>query len=693
MLKPIERRAQAFKSLADVFERALEQEQEVSRQIDSLYEIAFTEKAFAAVAELQWFLTEQVEEEKTGREIVAKLQDGRRRSGVAARPRSRARQPLGVGAADCGHVASSRERARYESYGSTTHPDSSASAGCRACMRSDAPDQADDRPARQPRRRRRSRWRRRCRRSSRTAILEHIKVLVVRRVRRARARHQGRGADRRVPRRQFKKLGLKPGNPDGTYVQKVPLVGITGTQAKPLTITKGAHEADVQVARRSGRVDEARRRQRRRSTTPRSSSPATASRRRSSTGTTSRTSTSRARRSSCSSTIPPVPDPADPSKLDPKTFGGKAMTYYGRWTYKFEEGARKGAAGMLIVHETGPPAIRSRSCRATCSEKFDLVTPDKNMGRAAIEGWITLDAAKKILAMAGQDFDALKKQAATREFKPVPLGLKASLAIQQHAAHDRLAERRREARRQRPALKDEYVVYSAHWDHLGVGAAGQRRHDLQRRARQRVRRRDRARDRARVHAGAAGAEALDPVPDGHRRGAGAARLAVLLGHPALSARQDGRQHQHRRRQPVGTHEGHHRRSASARPTSTTTCKAAAAEQGRTLTPGSRAGEGLLLPLGSLQLREAGRAGARSGLRHRVRRQAARLRQEEARRVHGERLPRAVRRDEAGLGSDRRRQRMPSCSSPSATASRTRTSSRSGSRATSSRRSGSNAEEV
>jgi ferritin len=72
-LKPIEQPRQTFASLADVFEKALAQEQEVSRQIDSLYEIAFKEKAFAAVAELQWFLTEQVEEEKTGREIVAKF--------------------------------------------------------------------------------------------------------------------------------------------------------------------------------------------------------------------------------------------------------------------------------------------------------------------------------------------------------------------------------------------------------------------------------------------------------------------------------------------------------------------------------------------------------------------------------------------------------------------------------------------
>ncbi len=106
------------------------------------------------------------------------------------------------------------------------------------------------------------------------------------------------------------------------------------------------------------------------------------------------------------------------------------MTYYGRWTYKFEEGARKGAAGVLIVHETGPAGYPFSVVQGNLGEKFDLVTPDKNMGRAAIEGWVTLDAAKKILKMAGQDFDALKKQAATRDFKPVPLGLKASLGDQ-----------------------------------------------------------------------------------------------------------------------------------------------------------------------------------------------------------------------------------------------------------------------
>ncbi len=73
------------------------------------------------------------------------------------------------------------------------------------------------------------------------------------------------------------------------------------------------------------------------------------------------------------------------------------MTYYGRWTYKFEEGARKGAAGILIVHETGPAGYPFAVVQGNLSEKFDLVTPDKNMGRAAIEGWITLDAAQEAL--------------------------------------------------------------------------------------------------------------------------------------------------------------------------------------------------------------------------------------------------------------------------------------------------------
>jgi Zn-dependent M28 family amino/carboxypeptidase len=167
---------------------------------------------------------------------------------------------------------------------------------------------------------------------------------------------------------------------------------------------------------------------------------------------------------------PAVPDPADPSKLDPKVFGGNAMTYYGRWTYKFEEGARKGAKAILVVHEEKPAGYDFNVVQGNLHEKFDLVTADKNMGRAEIEGWITLATARKILAMGGQDFDALKKQALTREFKPVALGLKASLAIKNSLRTIDSQNVVAKLEGSDARMKDEYVVYSAHWDHLGVGA-------------------------------------------------------------------------------------------------------------------------------------------------------------------------------------------------------------------------------
>jgi Zn-dependent M28 family amino/carboxypeptidase len=146
------------------------------------------------------------------------------------------------------------------------------------------------------------------------------------------------------------------------------------------------------------------------------------------------------------------------------------MTYYGRWTYKFEEGARKGAAAVLIVHEEGPAGYPFAVVQGNLGEKFDLVTPDKNMGRAAIEGWITLDAAKKLLKLGGQDFDTLKKQATSRDFKPVPLGLKASLGI--HNTMRTIDSQNIVARLEGSdaRMKDEYVIYSAHWDHFGIGA-------------------------------------------------------------------------------------------------------------------------------------------------------------------------------------------------------------------------------
>ena len=166
---------------------------------------------------------------------------------------------------------------------------------------------------------------------------------------------------------------------------------------------------------------------------------------------------------------PPVPDPASPDALDPNTFGGKAMTYYGRWTYKFEMGAKMGAAGVLIVHETGPAGYPFAVVQGKTAEQFDLVAPDKNMGRAAVEGWITLDQAKKLFASAGQDFDALKGQAVTRQFTPVALGTTASVSFTNKVRTIDSNNVVGLFEGSDPALKSEYVIYTGHWDHFGIG--------------------------------------------------------------------------------------------------------------------------------------------------------------------------------------------------------------------------------
>src|SRR5207249_4783978 len=165
---------------------------------------------------------------------------------------------------------------------------------------------------------------------------------------------------------------------------------------------------------------------------------------------------------------PPVPDPSDPSKLDDKVFKGPAMTYYGRWTYKYEIAAKQGAAAAIIVHETEPAGypwlvVLSSNSR----ENFDLKAADKNMTRVAIEGWITLGRAEQLFAAAGQDFNRLKQAAARRDFRPVTLGATASFRFS-NTLRD-VASRNVIARLDGadPRLRNEYVVYTAHWDHLG----------------------------------------------------------------------------------------------------------------------------------------------------------------------------------------------------------------------------------
>jgi Zn-dependent M28 family amino/carboxypeptidase len=170
---------------------------------------------------------------------------------------------------------------------------------------------------------------------------------------------------------------------------------------------------------------------------------------------------------------PPVPDESDASQLDPAVFGGKAMTYYGRWTYKFEMAAEKGAAGVFLVHETGPAGYPFQIVQdGFTGERFDLVTPDKNMKKASVEGWVSQEQAKAMFQMAGQDLDKLKQQAATRAFKPVPLGVAASMALTNKLRTIDSQNVMGKIEGADPARKDEYVVYTAHWDHFGKRPEG-----------------------------------------------------------------------------------------------------------------------------------------------------------------------------------------------------------------------------
>ncbi len=267
---------------------------------------------------------------------------------------------------------------------------------------------------------------------------------------------------------QFKAAGLEPGNPDGSYLQNVPLVGITPNPAMKLTLSgRGATLSpkfqDDYVAWTKRVVDSA---------------------------------------SIDADMIfvgygvqapefnwddfkgvdvrgkvivvlvndPPVPDPHDPARLDPAVFGGSAMTYYGRWTYKFEKAAEMGAAGCFIVHNTARAGYPWQVVRNSWgAEQFDLSTPDKNMSRVAIEGWLSESEAVKLFAAARQNLEALRKAAVRRDFKPIPLGIRAKLTVKNKLrtidSHNVIAK----LTGSDSALRNEYVIYTAHWDHFGIG--------------------------------------------------------------------------------------------------------------------------------------------------------------------------------------------------------------------------------
>src|SRR3569623_1008845 len=150
-------------------------------------------------------------------------------------------------------------------------------------------------------------------------------------------------------------------------------------------------------------------------------------------------------------------------------FGGKAMTYYGRWTYKYEEAARQGALGFIVIHETGPASYGWNTVKnSNTNAVFDIIRKDPTKDHAPIEAWIQRDQTVDLFKKAGLDFEALKKEAQTRGFHPVTLkGVTFSTAFKVSAkhviSHNVVGEL--------PGAKhpNERIIYTAHWDHLGVG--------------------------------------------------------------------------------------------------------------------------------------------------------------------------------------------------------------------------------
>jgi len=268
---------------------------------------------------------------------------------------------------------------------------------------------------------------------------------------------------------QFKKLGLAPGNPDGTYLQAVPLVGISSHPAV-------SYAKDGQVAPLKFGDDYV-------------------------------AWTGRAEKQTeiAGSELvfvgygvkapefhwddykgvdlkgktlvmlindPPVADPKRPKLLDPAVFGGNAMTYYGRWNYKFDIAAKLGAAGALIVHDPKDAAYAYEVVLNSWGrENFAIKSKTPAPDLPAVPGWLRQDSARALFKAAGLDLETLKKKAASRDFHPVPLGLKLSVtmqnAVREVASHNVVGK----IPGSDPQLKDEVVVYTAHWDHFGIDEA------------------------------------------------------------------------------------------------------------------------------------------------------------------------------------------------------------------------------
>lgn len=266
----------------------------------------------------------------------------------------------------------------------------------------------------------------------------------------------------------FKSLGLAPGNPDGSWLQPVELVSytsrpngsFTGNGAKvslefPANFVAVTHEVGPQVSLRNSEavfvgygVD----------------APEYQWNDFKGMDLTGKTLIMLVN-------DPAVPDPADSTRLDPDTFRGDAMTYYGRWTYKYEVAAAQKAAAVIIIHDEGPAGYGFETVRNSWGrENMDIDTGSGGSSHVPVEGWITLDKARELFQAAGRNFDSLHRAATTRDFTPVALGLdfNVTIEVKRQKAQSRNVIARLEG--SDSALKNEYVVYTSHWDHLGRDA-------------------------------------------------------------------------------------------------------------------------------------------------------------------------------------------------------------------------------
>src|SRR5690606_36512467 len=160
---------------------------------------------------------------------------------------------------------------------------------------------------------------------------------------------------------------------------------------------------------------------------------------------------------------------SDPGRYDRNLFKADTMTYYGRWDYKYEEAARQGAKGILLIHETGAASYGWNVVRTGWSgPQLQLVSEDNGASLAQFEGWITNETASKLFKLAGVSSD-IQEQAKKPGFKAVPLGVTTSLGItntfRKSTSNNVIAKLEGSKR------PDEVIIYTAHWDHLGIGEA------------------------------------------------------------------------------------------------------------------------------------------------------------------------------------------------------------------------------